>query len=223
MKRTKIKFLALILCLIFLATITVRGSDNPKQTATNTVSIHVDPVKPQVFPQKTTFFIDRIVDRSGKPQPLLAYAPRGGVFFDREPGAVVREALENSFRAGEMLAPAAGSADVVLDVYIFEFGLSPGSGFEFFAKVELSVVLRNNSGLKSEPVTALGTSIQNRAILKSNIQKNVTVNVEEALHDAVRSLVRGTKFRDTVLALQDSSAGEHASGAGGQPNTSGPN
>src|SRR5262249_53556260 len=155
----------------------------------------------------------------------LAYAPRGGVFFDREPGAVVREALENSFRAGEMLAPAAVSADVVLDVYIFEFGLSPGSGFEFFAKVELSVVLRNNSGLKSEPVTALGTSIQNRAILKSNIQKNVTVNVEEALHDAVRSLVRGVKFRDTVLALQkeDSSAGEHASGAGGQPNTSGPN
>ena len=204
MRTVKLRSLAVILCFITTIAITAPCSDNPKQTPANTVSIHIDPVKPQVFPQTTSFYVNRIVDRSGNPQPLLAYAPRGGVFFDREPGAIVRQAVEDSFKSAGMLAADAASADIVLDIYIFEFGLAKGSGFEFFAKVELSVVPRNNSGLKTDPVTALGTSIQNRAMLKSNIQKNVTVNIEEALQDAVKSLVRGVKFRDAVLALQKS-------------------
>lgn len=204
--------------LLFFSALAITGacSDNPKQTPENTVSIHIDPVKPQTFPQKTTFFINRIVDRSGNPQPLLAYSPRGGVFFDREPGEIVRQALEDSFKSAGMLAPDAASADLTMDVYLFEFGLAKGSGFEFFAKVELNVVLRNNSGAKSQPVTALGTSIQGRAILKSNIQKNVTVNVEEALQESIRSLLRGVKFRDAVLAFQ-----KPASPGGEQPVTRG--
>jgi hypothetical protein len=50
--------------------------------------------------------------------------------------------------------------------------------------------------------------------LKSNLQKNVTVNVEEALQDSIRSLLRGVKFRDAVLAFQ-----KPASPAGEQPST----
>ena len=220
MLKLKPEFFIVILSFLSAFAVTAQCSDNPKQTPANTVSIHIDPVKPQVFSQKTTFFINRIVDRSGKPQPLLAYAPRGGVFFDREPGVMVREALDDSFKSAGILAADAASADIVLDIYIFEFGLAPGSGFEFFAKVELSVVPRNNSGLKADPITALGTSIQNRAILKSNIQKNVTVNVGEALQDAVRSLVRGVKFRDAVLALQKSGSPSAQQASATEPGTS---
>jgi len=181
---------------------TASGKDDPKQTPANTVSVHITAVKPQVFPQKIKFFINRIVDRSGSPQPLLAYAPRGGVFFDREPSQMVQEALEESLKLGEMLASDATSADYLLDVYIFHFGLASGSGFEFFAKAELSVVVKNANGGKSETVPAMGTSIQNRAMLKSNIQKNVTGNVEEALQDCVRNLLRGIKLRDAIASLQ---------------------
>ncbi|HEY6248818.1 MAG TPA: hypothetical protein VI685_02590 [Candidatus Angelobacter sp.] len=200
--KVQLRFSVTLLCLLSAFATAGQCSDTPKQTPANTVNIHVDPVKPQVFPQKTTFFINRIVDRSGNPQPLLAYSPRGGVFFDREPSEIVRQALEDSFNSAGMLAPDAASADLTMDVYLFEFGLAKGSGFEFFAKVELNVVLKNNSGAKSQPVTALGTSIQGRAILKSNIQKNVTVNVEEALQDATRNLLRGVKLRDAVLGLE---------------------
>ena len=223
MLKLKPEFLIVTFFLLSAFAVTAQCSDNPKQTAANTVSIHIDAVKPQVFPQKTTFYVNRIVDRSGNPQPLLAYAPRGGVFFDREPGAIVRQAVEDSFKSAGMLAADAASADIVLDIYIFEFGLAKGSGFEFFAKVELSVVLRNNSGLKTDPVTALGTSIQNRAMLKSNIQKNVTANVEEALQDAVRSLVRGVKFRDAVLALQKSGSQTAEPSAANQAGTASSN
>lgn len=206
MVKTQLRFYAALLCFLSAFASTVQGSDTPKQTTANTVSIHVEPVKPQTFPQKTTFFINRIVDRSGNPQPLLAYTPRGGVFFDREPSEIVRQALEDSFKSAGILSQDAASADLTMDVYLFEFGLAKGSGFEFFAKVELNVVLRNNSGAKSQPVTALGTSIQGRAILKSNIQKNVTTNVEEALRESIRSLLRGVKFRDAVLALEKPAA-----------------
>lgn len=220
MLKLKPEFCIVIFLFLSAFVITARCSDNPKQTPANTVSIHIDPVKPQAFPQKTTFYVNRIVDRSGNPQPLLAYAPRGGVFFDREPGAIVRQAVEDSFKSAGMLAADAASADIVLDIYIFEFGLAKGSGFEFFAKVELNVVPRNNSGLKTDPITALGTSIQNRAMLKSNIQKNVTVNVEEALQDAVRSLVRGVKFRDAVLALQKAGSPSAQQASATEPGTS---
>lgn len=182
--------------------LTAAAKDEPKQTAANTVSVHITAVKPQVFPQKIKFFVNRMVDRSGSPQPLLAYAPRGGVFFDREPSQMVQEALEESLKLGEMLASDAASADCLLDVYIFHFGLASGSGFEFFAKAELSVVVKNAKGGKSETVPAMGTSIQNRAMLKSNIQKNVTGNVEEALQDCIRNLLRGVKLRDAIASLQ---------------------
>jgi hypothetical protein len=188
--------------LLLLAVSTAAAKDEPKQTAANTVSVHVSPVKPQVFPKQIKFFVNRIVDRSGSPQPLLAYAPRGGVFFDREPAEMVREALEDSLKLGEMMASDSTSADYVLDVYIFQFGLSKGSGFEFFAKAELSVVVKNVNAGKTETVPAMGTSIQNRAVLKSNIQKNVTENVEESLQDCIRNLLRGVKLREAVTSLQ---------------------
>jgi hypothetical protein len=202
MQKFGFRYSLLVLCFLQAFAIGASSLSDPKQTAANTVSIHIDPVKPQVFQPKVSFFINKIVDRSGAPQPLLAYPNRGGVFFDREPSQMVRQALEESFKLGDALAPDAGSADYALDIYIFQFGLASGSGFEFFAKVELSVVVKDNSGGKSEPVSALGTSIQNRAILKSNVQKNVTANVEEALHEATRNLLRGVKFRDSVASLQ---------------------
>ncbi len=175
--------------------------DEPKQTPANTIAVHAAAIKPQAFPRRLRFYINSVVDRTGNPQPLLVYAERGGIFLDREPTEIVRQALEESLRSGDLLAVDAGTAEYLLDVYLFHFGLSSGSGFEFFAKVELNVVIQDPVSGRSATVNALGTSIQNRAVRKTKIQEHITENMEEALQDAVRNFLRGVKLREAVASL----------------------
>jgi hypothetical protein len=172
----------------------------PKQKPENT--IHVDlsePVKPQTFPKPITFFVDKVIDRSGAPQPHLLTRGRGGIFIDQEPTDVVRTALEASLKSGNALAVSKDAADYVLDVYLFHFGLAEGTGLELYGKVELNIVMKSRSG-KSQQITALGTSLGNTAVRKKNIQKNLEASLEQAIQGAVRNFLRGTQLRDAVAA-----------------------
>lgn len=189
------------LMLLICATAMLRAADEPKPTPENTISIEIPSVKPQAFARPMKFFIDKVIDRSGDPQPMLMFRPRGGVFIDREPVAIVREALEKSLKEANLLAPDKNSANYVLDVYVFHFGLGSGSGMEFFGKVDLNVMLKDPAGGKSQTVTAMGTSIQGTAIRKKNILKNIEENVESALQDALRNFLRGAKLRDAITAM----------------------
>lgn len=138
---------------------------------------------------------------------MLLFQPRGGVFLDRHPTAVVREAIEESLKQSDMLAADAASADLILTVYLFHFGLSSGSGLEFFGKVEWAGMLkRQDRAGKTMEVPALGTSIASVAVRKSNILKNVTDSVQSALQDCLRNFVRGVKLRDAVEALANQPA-----------------
>lgn len=175
-------------------------SDEPKQNPENT--IHVDlpePVKPQEFPRRVTFFIDKVIDRSGAPQPHLLAKGRGGIFIDQEPTDVVRSALEASLKTGNALAPSKHAADYILDIYLFHFGLAEGSGLELYGRVELNIVMKSRAG-KSQQVTALGTSLGAPAARKKNIQKNLKASLEQAIQGAVRNFLRGTQLRDVVTA-----------------------
>lgn len=177
------------------------AADEPKPTPENTISIQVQTVKPQTFARPMKFYVDKVIDRSGDPQPMLMFKPRGGVFIDREPVAIVREALESSLKEAGLLAPDKASANSILDVYVFHFGLGDGSGMEFFGKVDLNIVVKDPASAKSQTVTAMGTSIQGTAIRKKNILKNIEENVEGALQDALRNFLRGTKLRDAIAAM----------------------
>jgi len=202
--------------LLFVAPACLRAAgDEPKQTPENTISVRLgDPIKPQTFPRPIRFYLDKVMDRTGNPQPILVYRPRGGVFLDREPIQIVRQALEESLKPAGLLAPDQSSADYVLSVYLFHFGLAKGSGMEFFGKVDLNVVIKDPKTGRSQQVTALGTSIQGRAALKKNILKNIQENLENALQDALRNFLRGTKLRDAIGALAATLA---PSGSGGPP------
>jgi hypothetical protein len=113
----------------------------------------------------------------------------------------VRETVEESLKAADLLAADAASADLVLQIYVFHFGLAHGSGFDFFGKVEFSVMVKNLKTEESQQIQAAGTSIANLAVRKKNIQKNVQANIEGALEDAVRNLLRGTQLREAVASL----------------------
>lgn len=179
------------------------AGDEPKPKPENTIAVQVaEPVRPQTFPRPLKFHVADVIDRSGNPQPMLVYKPRGGVFLDREPVAIVRQALEESLKAAELLAPDRETADYLLSVYVFHFGLASGSGIEFFGKVDLNVVVKNPKTGKSQQVTALGTAIQGQAMLKKNILKNVKENVEGALQEALRNFLRGTKLREAIASLE---------------------
>lgn len=198
---------AVVACLFGVHARLDAASDEPKQTPQNTITIQRrEPVKPQTFPRPIRFYIDKVIDRSGNPQPMLVYKPRGGVFLDREPGQILREAVEKSLKPAGLLAPDRDSADYLLSVYLFHFGLASGSGLEFFGKVDLNIVIKDPKADKSQQVTALGTSIKGAAILKKNIQKNIQENIEDALQDALRNFLRGTKLRDAIAALSSSAA-----------------
>jgi hypothetical protein len=116
----------------------------------------IEQVKPQAFPRPIKFYVSDVVDRSGNPQPLLV-GPN--LFLDREPTMIVHEALENTFKAAGMPAADSASADYSLRVFIFGFGLAATAPGEVFAKVELSVAVKNQRSGKSQTVAALGTSI----------------------------------------------------------------
>jgi hypothetical protein len=175
------------------------GSDDPKPTPENTISIQLrEPVKPQQFSRPTQFYIEKVIDRSGNPQPLLVYKGRGGVFLDRLPAEIVRQALQESLERAGVAAPNRAAADFVLNVYVFHFGQAPGSGAEYYGKVELTVAVKSATTGKSLEISALGTSIEGIAVRKKTLMKNVQENIEQALEAALRNFLCGTKLRDAV-------------------------
>src|SRR6266849_1189159 len=190
-----------ILLACALTPLSVRA-DEPKPTPENTIHVQLAaPVPPQKFAKPPKFFIAEIVDRSGNPQPMLVLRDRGGVFLDRQPTQITREAIEQSLKAADLLAADAATADLVLQIYVFHFGLAQGSGLDFFGKVEFSMMVKNLKTEESQQIQAAGTSIANAALRKKNIQKNVQANIEGALQDAVRNLLRGTQLREAVASL----------------------
>jgi len=148
-------------------------ADEPKPKPENTITIQLEPVPPPKFERPPRFWIADITDRSGNPQPLLVMKERGGVFLDKQPTAIVKDALEQSLKAANLLAADAASADLVLRVYLFHFGLASGSALDFFGKVEFSTMVKNPKTGESLEVKAVGTSIANGAMRKKNMQKNV--------------------------------------------------
>src|SRR5258707_1120802 len=204
-----------ILLACALSSLSVRA-DEPKPTPENTIHVQLAaPVPPQRFAKAPKFFISEVIDRSGNPQPMLVLRDRGGVFLDRQPTQIAREAIEQSLKSAGLLAADAASADLVLQIYLFHFGLAQGSGLDFFGKVEFSVMVKNVKTEESQQIEAKGTSIANAAIRKKNIQKNVQANIEGALEDAVRNLVRGTQLREAVTAmLKDNPSAPSAASSG---------
>ena len=188
----------------FLLLTLVAAADEPKPTLENTITIKLtNEVKPQTFPRPIKFFIENVIDRSGNAQPMLVLKERGGVFLDRQPTEIVRQALQETLQKSDLLAADRASADYLLTVYLFHFGLASGSGMEFFGKVDLNIVLKPAAGGKSQEITALGTSIQNAALRKKNIVKNIEANISEALESALRNFLRGTKLRDAVASPEE--------------------
>jgi len=178
------------------------GADDPKPTPENTISVQLaEPVKPQTFSRPLKFFLVDVIDRSGTAQPMLVFKPRGGIFLDRTPAEITRGGLETCLKSANMLAADRDSADFLLTVYLFNFGLSDSSGMDFFGKVEFAALLKNPKTAKSQQITASGTSIAGVAVRKKNIQKNVKEDIERAFGDALRNLLRGVKLRDAVSAL----------------------
>ena len=178
------------------------ASDEPKPTSENTITIQLgDPVLSQKFDHAPKFWIASVTDRSGNPQPLLVTKLRGGIFIDKQPTAIVKDSLEQSLKAANLLATDEASADLVLRVYIFQFGLASGSGFDFFSKVEFSTIVKNPKTGESTEIKAVGTSIANGAVRKKNLQKNVEENIEMALRDATRNFLRGAQLKETVASL----------------------
>lgn len=190
-----------VLVVSVLSCIDVRA-DDPKPTPQNTIVVQLaEPVKPQAFSRPLKFFLVDVIDRSGSAQPMMVFKPRGGIFLDRTPLEITREGLQTCLKSADMLAANRDSADFLLTVYLFNFGLSDSSGMDFFGKVEFAVTLKNPKTAKSQQVTAAGTSIAGAAVRKKNIQKNVQEDIENAFADALRNLLRGVKLRDAVAAL----------------------
>jgi hypothetical protein len=136
---------------------------------------------------------------------MLVTPMRGGIFVDRLPAEIVRQALESSLKAASMLAPDAASADMVLNVYLFHFGLAPSLG-DFFGKIELAVTVKDPNTGKSRQISATGTSISHIAVLKKNEMKNLEADFNGALSDAIRNLLRGQALHDAVMSATVSQA-----------------
>lgn len=191
-------------------------ADEPKPKPENTISIQLgEPIPPQRFEHPPKFWIADVTDRSGSPQPMLVMKERGGLFLDKQPTVILKEAIEQSLKAADLLASDQGSADLVLRVYLFHFGLASGSGLDFFGKVEFSTIVRNAKTRESQEVKAVGTSIANGAFRKKNMQKNVEDNIEAALRDATRNFLRGTQLKEAVTALLKGADGTPAAAPGG--------
>lgn len=177
-------------------------ADEPKPKPENIISVHLtEPVAPQKFERAPKLWITDVTDRSGNPQPMLVLKSRGGIFLDRQPTVIVREALEESLKSANLLAADANSADLVVRVYLFHFGLAEGSGLDFFGKVEFSTIVKNPKTGETAEVKATGTSIAKGAAKKKNVQKNVQEDLEESLKDAARNFLRGQQLKDAVAAL----------------------
>ena len=193
-------------------------ADEPKPKPENTISIQLgEPVPAQKFVHAPKFWIADVTDRSGNPQPMLVLKERGGVFLDKQPTAIVKDALEQSLRAANLMAADMGSADLVLRVYLFHFGLAAGSGLDFFGKVEFSTMVKNPKTGESQEVKAAGTSIAKGAVRKKNMQKNVQEDIEEALRDATRNFLRGTQLKEAAAALWKETEGAPTQGEVSKP------
>ena len=177
-------------------------AEDPKPTPENTISVQLaEPVRPQAFARPLKFFLVDVIDRSGNAQPMMVLKLRGGIFLDRTPVEITRAGLEACLKSANMLATDRDSADFLLTIYLFNFGLSDSSRMDFFGKVEFAAMLKNPKTSKSQQVAAAGTSIAGTAFRKKNIQKNVQEDIERAFADALRNLLRGVKLRDAVTAL----------------------
>jgi len=180
------------------------AADEPKPTPDNTISIKLDyEIKPQSFARPVKFFVDRVIDRSANPQPMRVLKERGGVFLDKQPTEIVQQAFQGALEKSSLLAADAASADYVLTVYVFHFGLGSGLGAEYYGKVDLNVVVKDVKSGATHEVTALGTSVQGAAVRKKNILKNIEANISEALELALRNFLRGAKLRDVVSPSDD--------------------
>jgi hypothetical protein len=202
---------AVVLFALSCACRSATAADEPKPTPENTISIELgDAVPVQKFEHPPKFWIANVTDRSGNPQPLLVLKPRGGIFLDKQPIAIVKDALEQSLKAANLLAADEASADLVLRIYVFHFGLASGSGLDFFGKVEFSTMVKNPKTGESTEVKATGTSIGNSAVRKKNLQKNVEDNIENALRDATRNFLRGAQLKEAVVAWSKGSEAQPA-------------
>src|SRR5207237_1025297 len=95
---------------------TVAFADEPKPTPDNTIHVELtEPVKPQAFARPLKFSLTDVTDRSGNAQPMLVYKPRNGIFLDRTPVEITREAFSNCLKSADMLAPDRESADFLAD------------------------------------------------------------------------------------------------------------
>ena len=199
------------------------AADEPKPTPENTISVRLaEAVPAQKFEHPPKFWITDVTDRSGNAQPMLVRKERGGVFLDRQPTEILREAIQDSLKAADLLAADAASADLTVRLYLFHFGLAEGSGLDFFSKVEFSAMVKNPKTGETQEVRAAGTSIAKGAVRKKNIQKNVEENLQEALKDATRNFLRGTQLKEAVNGLwkgREAAAG----GAGDARRQNGPN
>ena len=140
------------------------AADEPKPKPENTITIQLgDPVPVQKFEHPPKFWISDVTDRSGNPQPMLVLKERGGIFLDKQPTAILKESLEQSLKAVNLLAADQASADLVVRVYLFHFGLASGSAMDFFGKVEFSGMVKNPKTGESQEVKATGTSIASTA------------------------------------------------------------
>jgi hypothetical protein len=177
-------------------------ADEPKPKPENTIHVEAsESVKPQAFARGLKFFVADVTDRSGNAQPMLVFKPRGGIFLDRTPTEIMKEGLTTCLKSADLLATDRESADFILTVYLFHFGLSDSSGMDFFGKVEFTAMVKNPKTGKSEQVQSSGTSIAGVAVRKKNIQKNVLENINNAFGDALRNFLRGEKLRNAVNAL----------------------
>lgn len=187
---------------IFIAafSIVLRASaEDPKPKPENTIVVQIgDPVPVQKLANSPKFWISDVIDRSANPQPELVRKARGGIFLDRQPTVIVREALEQSLKAANLLAADANSADLVVKIYVFQFGLAQGSQFDFFGKVEFAATVKNPKTGESVEVKAAGTSIAKPAMRKKTIEKNVQEDIEESLRDVLRNFLRGQQLKDAV-------------------------
>ena len=177
-------------------------ADEPKPKPENIIGVHLtELVAPQKFEHAPKFWITDVTDRSGNPQPMLVLKSRGGIFLDRQPTVIVRESLEESLKSANLLAEDANSANLVVRVYLFHFGLAETSGLDFFGKVEFSAIVKNPKTGETAEVKAVGTSIAKGASRKKNVQKNVQEDLEESLKDAMRNFLRGQQLKDAVAVL----------------------
>ena len=197
----------LILVVAGLSHCVAARADEPKPKPENTISIQLtEPVPVQKFANPPQIWVTEVTDRSGNPQPILVMKQRGGIFLDKPPTVILKETLEQSLKAANMLATEANKSDLLVRVFVFQFGLAEGSQLDFFGKVEFAATVKNPKTGETQEVRAAGTSIAGGAFHKKNLQKNVQDDIVAALRDALRNFLRGQQLKDAVAALQRDAA-----------------